>query len=249
MQYRPRQFSELFGVDYLKRAIETQLTNGRCRMLFTGPNGFGKSTIARVVLLRFFCESPNGLDACLTCPSCDSLIKNELYCDCLFLTGDQLDGSSAEQIEKRLYWYPNILSIQSVLIDDADIAASSVLLSLNRLLVEWPAQPFLVTATDTRKIPLSFAQRFINIPIRRLDVSALEQLIRIVCRSEGVRIGEEEGVKALIYKSCFNPRTILHGLEIIKGEGNTINREVMESEVLVYNLEQQSGEALLASRR
>src|SRR5689334_7792852 len=67
-----QSFDDILGqptaVEWLRRAIGAdRLPHG---MIFSGPAGVGKGTVATVLAARFLCEKPKGADPCGTCESC-----------------------------------------------------------------------------------------------------------------------------------------------------------------------------------
>jgi len=76
--YRPYKLEHLLGNVSNKRIIKKGLDTGTLphTLLFTGPAGCGKTTMARIIATGLNCESFNGPTStpCLKCPSCKSVI-------------------------------------------------------------------------------------------------------------------------------------------------------------------------------
>jgi len=77
--YRPCTLDELLGNNELKRVLNTDLSKNKLKhtILFSGPAGTGKTTLARILALSLNCEEfelPT-LTPCLKCSSCKSILN------------------------------------------------------------------------------------------------------------------------------------------------------------------------------
>jgi DNA polymerase III subunit gamma/tau len=71
-RFRPRRFEELVGQRHVTVVLRRAVAAGRVpqQLLFCGPSGLGKTTVARVCAAAMLCDNPNDGDACGVCESC-----------------------------------------------------------------------------------------------------------------------------------------------------------------------------------
>ena len=240
--YTPKEFSGMVGLDYLSSQFEFILREKQCNaIIFSGPNGHGKSTLAHIFLLRLFCENPVGLDACLECDTCRYIVNHYGEPDMLRISGDQLIGEMVDYIENRCLYAPSILARNVEFIDDLDLAEQTNLCKLIRVLNRYPETLMVFTVTNLSKVPLPFRQRCKILPLIKADYPSLERLILQVCAREKILIKDSKAVSLLISRADQNPRIILTTLEMCKGESNELSVEVLNSTVIKSNLQQLTG--------
>lgn len=75
--YRPYKLEHMLGNDANKRIIKKGLDEGTLphTMLFTGPAGCGKTTMARIIAAGLNCKEGPTSTPCLKCASCKSVIN------------------------------------------------------------------------------------------------------------------------------------------------------------------------------
>jgi len=77
--YRPCTLDELLGNKELKRVLSTGLKKNKLShtMLFSGPAGTGKTTVARILALSLNCEAFDKptTEPCLQCENCKSILN------------------------------------------------------------------------------------------------------------------------------------------------------------------------------
>lgn len=76
--YRPLKVDEMLGQETNCKMVEKWLDEREVphSLLFTGPPGCGKTTMARIISLGLNCLESPGSNPCLKCNSCDSIINH-----------------------------------------------------------------------------------------------------------------------------------------------------------------------------
>ncbi len=76
LKYRPKKFSEVIGNDSIVKLLLTRSRGGTLTgrsMMFGGPKGCGKTTLARIVARAIVCDYLNDGEPCCECDSCESI--------------------------------------------------------------------------------------------------------------------------------------------------------------------------------
>ena len=74
-KYRPQTFDEVVGQSHVTRTLKNAIESGRVAhaMLFSGPRGTGKTTIARILAKAMNCETGATPVPCNACRSCQDI--------------------------------------------------------------------------------------------------------------------------------------------------------------------------------
>ncbi|MBK7951043.1 MAG: DNA polymerase III subunit gamma/tau [Deltaproteobacteria bacterium] len=77
-KWRPQSFEEVSGQAHVTRALRNAVRSGRIphAILFTGPRGVGKTTLARLVARCLNCEKGPTDTPCGVCPSCIEIAES-----------------------------------------------------------------------------------------------------------------------------------------------------------------------------
>ena len=74
-KYRPQTFADVIQQEHVTRTITNAISGGRVAhaILFTGPRGTGKTTIARILAKAMNCEKGPAEVPCNACRSCSEI--------------------------------------------------------------------------------------------------------------------------------------------------------------------------------
>ncbi len=76
IMYRPRTLSECVGSEKIKQLLKKRIQTGHIcdrSLLFSGPKGSGKTTMARIVAASIVCDNVVDGEPCTVCDSCMSM--------------------------------------------------------------------------------------------------------------------------------------------------------------------------------
>ena len=106
---RPISFKSIIGqkkiVEGIQRGISTNTLSNV--ILFCGPSGVGKSTLARLVAMTLNCENPvkteDGLiEPCGQCKHCKDIIEGRYNLGTSSYNGNEINADSIKEIEEDL---------------------------------------------------------------------------------------------------------------------------------------------------
>ncbi len=195
--YRPQDFSQVFGQNHIKITLKNELIAGRVggAYLFCGPRAVGKTTLARIFAKAVNCEERKTGEAepCNHCPSCvsSSAGKN--------LDVIEIDAASntgvdhvRENIIASARLAPNGHLYKVFIIDEVHMLSTAAWNALLKIMEEPPAHIlFILCTTEIHKVPLTIISRCERFDFKRISLAdTIEKLKRIVAK-EGIEADQE----------------------------------------------------------
>jgi len=221
LDYRPTSFSQFIGNENLKEALQAVLAdpNGSRVLLFAGPKGCGKTTLAYIV-------------------------KNELKCDDFDFhhlnLGNTRGIDSAREIESNMNLKPIGGPIKIYLLNECQNATSDFWeCMLDPLEVPPKHVFFILCTTDPDKLKGTVLSRCTRFDVKPLRAQELRGLLDHVLKVEGVKQFPKEALNK-ISLICENssPREALILLnKVIDIEDDKVIMEILEQEALSKDFE------------
>ncbi len=163
------------GHDRQKHVLSSLVQKGKLphALLFAGPGGVGKRTIAVELVRNLFCAKGN---ACGSCHPCRSL-ESSTHPDFMIVSGEgSIKIDEMRAIVKEVYEPPFEAPVRAVLIDNADLMTNEAANALLKTLEEPPpSNLFLLVASREREVPLTVRSRCMRLgfgPLSTLTVRA-----------------------------------------------------------------------------
>jgi len=201
-KYRPKDFSEIVGQEFVKRALKNQIKEGKVShaYLFSGPRGVGKTTVARILAKAVNCENPKDGEPCRVCESCKT-IENGKALDIL-----ELDAASNRGIDKirelieTISFIPSHLKKKVYIIDEAHQLTKEAVSALLKTLEEPPDFIlFILATTDPQKILPTIISRCQHFSFKRYSDEEVFSQLKKVATLEKVEF--EDSALKIISKS------------------------------------------------
>ena len=193
-KYRPLTFEEVIGQEHVTRTLINAISAGRVAhaILFSGPRGTGKTTIARILAKALNCRERTDAAPCNQCKSCREITAGNAA-DVFEIDG--ASNNSVDQIRdlrENIKYMPQHSPYKIYIIDEVHMLSIAAFNALLKTLEEPPAHVmFLFATTEPHKIPVTILSRCQRHDLKRIDLETIISHMADLCEREGVAIQQE----------------------------------------------------------
>lgn len=195
--YRPNNFSEVFGQNHIKIALQNEIASGKVphAYLFCGPRAVGKTTLARVLAKSLNCLKRKESDSepCNTCASCQS-ISSGTNLDIIEI--DAASNTGVDNVRENIIASVRVASSSAnyrvFIIDEVHMLSISAWNALLKTLEEPPKNVvFVLCTTEVHKVPGTIISRCERFDFRRISVSDIVSKLKNITIKEKAEIDLE----------------------------------------------------------
>ena len=170
-KYRPQAFSDVVKQDHVTQTLSHAISSGRVAhaILFTGPRGTGKTTIARILAKAMNCQQGPTVSPCNVCRSCMEITSGQA------VDVFEIDGASNNSVDQvrdlrdNVRYMPSHSRYKIYIIDEVHMLTTAAFNALLKTLEEPPAHVlFMFATTEPQKIPLTILSRCQRHDLRRI---------------------------------------------------------------------------------
>lgn len=216
-KYRPQTFDEVVGQDHVSTTLKNAIMADRVAhaLLFTGPRGTGKTTIARILAKTLNCvdNKDEPYTPCNSCQSCTEITSGH---DVDVFEIDGASNNSVEQIRElreNITYRPVHSKYKIYIIDEVHMLSLAAFNALLKTLEEPPPHViFLFATTDPQKIPVTILSRCQRHDLRRIKLSAIISHMESLCDKENITI-ERQSLDLIGFESGGSMRDALSLLD------------------------------------
>ena len=187
-RWRSQTFAEVVGqeavVETLRNAVRTERVAHA--ILFVGPRGTGKTSLARILAKAINCTDLRDGDACDVCPSCVSIREGRAM-DLLEIDAASNRGIDAiRDLRERINYAPTDLRRKVYILDEAHQITKDAWNALLKSLEEPPDfVVFMFASTHPQEFPPAILSRLQRFDVRRLTTDEIEgKLARILAADD-----------------------------------------------------------------
>ena len=196
-KYRPQLFDDVVGQSHVTTTLSHAISSDRVAhaILFSGPRGTGKTTVARIIAKAMNCSGRQATGSVHPCNQCRSCREITLGSSADVFEIDGASNNSVEQIRElrgNVSYMPVYSPRKIYIIDEVHMLSVAAFNALLKTLEEPPPHVmFLFATTEVHKIPVTILSRCQRHDLRRVSHHDLKAHLKKLCDLEGVTVPPE----------------------------------------------------------
>ncbi|NPU85142.1 MAG: DNA polymerase III subunit gamma/tau [Syntrophaceae bacterium] len=193
-KWRPQRFEDVVGQEPVVRTLRNAIRHQRLAhaLVFGGPRGVGKTTVARILAKAVNCEHGPTETPCNECVHCREIR------DGVSLDVREIDGASnrgideVRELRENVKFAPVSCRYKIYIIDEVHMLTREAFNALLKTLEEPPEHTlFIFATTETSKIPATILSRCQCHDFHRAPISRIAENLRAIAEAEGVCLSDQ----------------------------------------------------------
>ncbi|MEN6623875.1 MAG: DNA polymerase III subunit gamma/tau [Smithella sp.] len=190
-KFRPQSFEDVAGQEHVVKTLRNALSHGHVAhaLLFSGPRGVGKTTIARILAKSLNCEKGPTPIPCNDCFICKEITEGSS------LDVREIDGASnrgideIRELRENVKFAPAAARYKIYIIDEVHMLTREAFNALLKTLEEPPPHvKFIFATTENYKVPATILSRCQCYDFRRISLQEIVANLGKVAQTEKIQI-------------------------------------------------------------
>ncbi len=187
-RWRAQTFAQIVGQEAVVETLRNAVRSGRVAhaILFVGPRGTGKTSLARIVAKALNCTDLQDGDPCDACPSCTAIREGTTF-DVIEIDAASNRGiGDIKELRERINYAPTDLRRKVYILDEAHQITKDAWNALLKSLEEPPEfVVFMFASTHPQEFPPAILSRLQRYDVRRLTVAEIEGKLTRILETDG----------------------------------------------------------------
>lgn len=230
-KYRPKRFADVIGQQDEVLVISAMLQKGWIppAVLYEGPFGTGKTTLARLTARAMLCPNRQGSEPCNACMSCEAMdTDNHLAYTEIDAASHGLVADIREIKDALMYRVPGG-NLRVLCLDECHMLTPQAQASLLQILEEGrQGLVFMFCTTELRRMLPTIRSRCVELNMRLLTAAEITSRLMTVADTEGIEY-DEKALKIIGTYVRGHVRDSLILLEQLHRTGGKVTEELTRS--------------------
>ena len=187
-RWRAQTFAQVVGQEAVVETLRNAVRTSRVAhaILFVGPRGTGKTSLARILAKAINCTNLQDGDPCDACPSCVS-VRDGRAMDLVEIDAASNRGIDAiRDLRERVNYAPTDLKRKVYILDEAHQITKDAWNALLKSLEEPPDfVAFMFASTHPEEFPPAILSRLQRFDVRRLTTDEISGKLRRILAADG----------------------------------------------------------------
>ncbi len=188
-KYRPQTFEEVVNQPHVIQTLANAVASNRMAhaIVFSGPRGTGKTTIARILAKAMNCQQGSTATPCNQCQSCKEITAGSAA-DVFEIDGASNNGvDQVRDLRENVKYMPQHSRYKIYIIDEVHMLSIAAFNALLKTLEEPPGHVlFFFATTEPQKIPITILSRCQRHDLKRIGLDDMVRHMAAICEKESI---------------------------------------------------------------